>query len=299
MIPTALSEMGIQFSEQSGQIVTECPYCGTGNHLYIDPGKRVFYCQRCGEKGTWRALSEQLGVKPSGASIQPIAKKEYKHPTDEYVSSCHKKLLGPSGTKAVEYLYARKITLDAIHHFKIGLEKKDEKEWIVIPYYSKEKPVNVKYRSIPPAPKEFRRWKDGESVLFNEDCLKPLKDDEDVLIVEGEIDCLTLWSQGITNVVSTSIGASGIKPEWIEKLERFKSPVIIYDNDGPGQKGAKELAKRLDLDSCRNVVLPVKDSNDFFVGGRPADDFKRLVSEAACFPVDNILTMEQVFKSLM
>lgn len=298
MIPTALSDMGIQFTEQAGQIVTECPYCGKSNHLYVDPGKRVFVCHRCGEKGTWRALSEQLGGEVK-VDIRPAAKKVYNHPTEEYIAGCHKKLLGPSGVKAYEYLKARKITVDAIHHFKLGMEEKNGKQWVVIPYYANGKPVNVKYRSIPPAAKEFRRWKDGESALFNEDCLKTLRDDDRILIVEGEMDCLTLFSQGIKTAVSTSIGANGIKPEWIDKLERFENPVIVYDNDEPGQKGAKELAKRLDFDRCRNVVLPVKDANDFFIGGRTAEEFGRLVSNAECFPVDNILTMEAVFKNLI
>lgn len=298
MITSALESMGIPYTEQSGQIVTACPYCGKPDHLYIDPGKRVFFCHQCKKPGTWRELSEQLGMNPA-VKIQPVTKKEYRHPTEEYVSSCHKKLLGPSGTKAVEYLYARKISLDTIHYFKLGIEKKDDKEWIVMPYYSKGKPVNVKYRSIPPAEKEFRRWKDGESTLFNQDVLKTLKDEDTVIITEGEFDTLALHSQGITDAVSTSVGANAIKPEWIDALERFKDIAIVYDNDEPGQKGAKELAKRLDLDRCRNVTLPEKDANDFFMSGKTANEFRSIVAGATYFPVENIQTMEQVFRDLM
>lgn len=298
MITSALNSMSIPYTEQSGQIVTTCPYCGKPGHLYIDPDKRVFFCHQCKMAGTWRQLSEQLGI-DSSVNIQPVAKKEYKHPTEEYIAVCHKKLLGPSGTNAVEYLYSRKISLDTIHHFKIGLEKKNNLEWVVIPYYAKEKPVNAKYRSIPPAKKEFRRWKDGESILFNQDILKGMKAEDPVIIVEGEFDCLALHSQGIKNVVSTSVGANAIKPEWIDALEKFKNITLVYDSDEPGQKGAKELGKRLDIDRCRNVVLPEKDANDFFLSGRTAEEFKNIVDSASYFPVENIQTMEQVFKNLI
>ena len=298
MITSALDSMSIPFTEQSGQIIIDCPFCNEPKHLYIDPGKRVFFCHKCKKPGTWRELSEALGGSPS-VGIQPVAKKQYKHPTEEYVASCHKKLLGPSGTKAIEYLYARKITLDAIHFFKIGLDKKEGADWIAIPYFSKGKPVNVKYRSIPPDKKDFRRWEGGESTLFNQDVLKDLKDEDTVIITEGEFDTLALYSQGIKNAVSTSVGANAVKPEWIDTLDRFRDIVIAYDNDEPGQKGAKELGKRLDLDRCRNMILPEKDANDFFMSGKTVDEFKSLLAGATYFPVENIQTMEQVFKDLM
>lgn len=300
MITSTLSKLNIRHTEQSGQIVTDCPSCGKGKHLYIDPDKLVFNCRRCNYSGTWRQLAEALGTGKSPVEIQPLTgKKEYHHPTEEYVSSCHKKLLGQNGTKAIEYLYSRKITLDTIHKFRLGLEIKDKKEWIVMPYFKNEKPVNVKYRSVPPAEKEFRRWKDGESSLFNCDILKTLKKEDTVIIVEGEMDCLSLHSQGITNVVSTSIGANGIKPEWIISLEKFKDVVIVYDSDEAGQKGAKELGKRLDLDRCRNLILPVKDSNEFFEQGRSVEYYRDLLEGATHFPIENIMSMEQVFKSLI
>lgn len=301
MIPSTLSAKGIPFTEQAGQIVIDCPFCGEEKHLYIDPGKNVFFCHKCKQPGTWRTLSELLGVaSPDAIGIQPIArKKDFSHPTEEYISSCHKRLLGQSGAKAIEYLYSRKLTLDTIHAFRIGLEKKDGKEWIVIPYFLKEKPVNVKYRSIPPDKKEFRRWKDGESILFNQDCLKGLSNEDTVIITEGEFDTMVLHSQGFNNVVSTSVGANAIKPDWVIALERFKDIVILYDNDEPGQKGAKELANRLDFDRCRNMVLPEKDANDFFMSGKTLEEFRSLLSSATFFPVENIMTMEEVFKSLI
>lgn len=298
MIEQTFSQLGINFNTQSGQIVIDCPFCNKAKHLYIDPEKKVFYCQHCGGKGTWYELTK--AIRPA-ASIVPFPQRQetLKLPSEEYISACHKKLLGPNGNPAIEYLYSRKLTLEAIYHFRLGLEMKDGKEWITIPYLKGEKSVNAKYRTVPPAEKEFRRWTGGESVLFNQDCLKGLQDDDEIFLVEGEIDCIALWSQGFKNVVATTVGANGIKPEWIDQLERFQRVNIVYDADEAGQKGAKEIARRLDYERCFIVILPVKDANEFFIQGKTAEDFDDCVRMARRFDVENILTIEKIFADLV
>ncbi|OPY85703.1 MAG: Replicative DNA helicase [Syntrophorhabdus sp. PtaU1.Bin153] len=310
MIETALTELQIAYKVSSGQIVVDCPYCGKSNHLYIDPQKGVYYCHKCGERGGWSKLRKQLGA-PGDARVPGSAptvivpaspaKLQYRHPSDGYTSGCRKRLLGPSGTSVINYLYERKISLDAIHHFGLGLENRDGKEWLVIPYMKNGEPVNIKYRTLPPSAKEFRRWRDGESILFHRDCLKTLKDDDPVIIAEGETDCLTLFSAGFHSVVATSIGAGGIKPEWIDELERFSTIYIAYDSDDAGRKGAKELAMRLGDDRCRNVQLPagIDDVNDFFMKGGTREEFESLIGNAKPLDVENILDIEQAFKRLI
>ena len=161
------------------------------------------------------------------------------------------------------------------------------------------KPVNVKYRTVPPAEKEFRRWKDGESILFNQDQLKALNDDEEIFITEGEFDCMALWTQGFENIVATTVGANAIKPEWTDHLERFARINICSDFRRTGQKGAKELARRLDYDRCFNIVLPVKDANEFFTSGGEAELFDDFLRKATRFEVENILTLSAVFDNLL
>lgn len=310
MIETALRELGIVYKMSSGQIVIDCPYCGKDHHTYIDPQKKVYYCHKCGEKGTWYQLRQHLDGSSNAttpgstsAAIVPMSsvKKQFRYPSETYISGCSKRLLGPSGTDAINYLHGRKISLDAIHHFHLGLESRDRKEWIVVPYSKNGEPVNIKYRTLPPTDKEFRRWKDGESILFNRDCLKALKDDDPVIIAEGETDCLTLYSAGFRNVVATSIGAGGIKPDWIDDLERFSTIYIAYDSDDAGRKGAKELAMRLGDDRCRNVQLPagIDDVNDFFVKGGTRERLESFIANAKPLDVENILDIEQAFKRLI
>jgi replicative DNA helicase len=289
MIENALSQYDIQYKLQSGQVVICCPYCGDSKyHCYIDPEKKVFFCQKCNVKGTWYQLIKIIN--PS-AGIVPFARdnKIIKHPSMDYIQQCHKKLMGPSGTQAIEYLYSRKFSLDAIQVFILGLETKDEKQWLVIPHFREGNPVNVKYRALPPAEKEFRRWKDGESILFNQDCIKNPEKAEEIFLVEGELDAIALYSQGYKNVVATTIGANSFKPEWIDLLDKVTRINIVYDADIKGQQGAKEAARRLGLDRCFNIVLPVKDLNDLFIKGYSREDFEEIVSKSEPFEVDNII----------
>jgi KaiC/GvpD/RAD55 family RecA-like ATPase len=204
--------------------------------------------------------------------------------------------MGPSGTKAIVYLYARKLSLDAIQHFMLGLENKHNKDWLVIPYLKDGKPVNVKYRALPPAEKEFRRWRDGETILYNQDCLKDAG--VEVFMMEGELDCIALFSQGYQNVVATTIGAGSFKPEWISLLDKVLRINIIYDSDDIGQRGAKEAARRLGFEKCFNVFLPTKDVNDFFIAGAEKEDFEELVAKAEPCDVDNIIDFGKAVANL-
>lgn len=296
MIENILNQYAIQYKPQSGQITINCPYCEDSKfHCYIDPQKKVFFCHKCNVKGTWFQLLKVLN--PS-AAIVPFARdnKPVKHPDTGYIQQCHKRLMGPSGIKVVEYLYSRKYTLDAIQHFQLGLEQKDGKNWLVIPYFKDDKPVNVKYRSLPPAEKEFRRWKDGETILFNQDCLKDVEDE--IFFVEGELDCIALYSQGYKNVVATTIGAGSFNPDWINLLDKFSRIIIIYDIDAIGQRGAKEGARRLGFEKCFNLLLPVKDANEFFISGAEKEDFEELVAKAEQFDVDNIIDFHKAVANL-
>ncbi|MDA8215112.1 MAG: toprim domain-containing protein [Nitrospiraceae bacterium] len=296
MIQEILQRFGIQFKEQSGQIIICCPYCEDSKyHLYIDPAKNVYYCHKCNSKGNWYRLLKQLN--PSSAIVPfHTQQKVFRHPTADYIQACHKKLMGQAGVKAIDYLYSRCFSLQAIQDLQLGLESKDGKDWLVIPYLMDGKTANVKYRTIPPAGKEFRRWKEGESILFNQDCLE--EKFNEIFMVEGELDAIALFSQGYRNVVATTIGAGGFKPEWVDMLADIPRINIIYDSDEAGQRGAKEIARRLGLDRCFNVLLPVKDVNDFFMSGGDKVEFETLISKAEPFEVDNIINFHRAVTNL-
>ncbi|WP_028895388.1 DnaB-like helicase C-terminal domain-containing protein [Syntrophorhabdus aromaticivorans] len=288
-----LTSLGIDHQRKGAEFVLDCPYCGKDRHLYLNVSG-AFKCHHCSESGGWARLRKEYGAIPS---IQAPKDKPFSLPSEEYVRGCSKKLLGPSGASAVEYLYRRKIALEQIHSFRLGMDTKNGQPVLVIPTFEDGKPVNIKYRTIPPAEKQFFRWPGGKSALFNADILKTLKDDDPVFVTEGEIDAITLSGMGFPAVGITG-GAGTINPEWIEQLERFKKIVLVYDSDNAGRGGARKIARRIGLERCYNVILPTKDVNEFVTQEHTKDEFQRLVAEARQFDVENVCSIHQAFADL-
>jgi twinkle protein len=92
-------------------------------------------------------------------------------------------------------------------------------------------------------------------------------------ITEGEIDALSV-SQLFNlkyPVVSVPNGAQGaarsIKAE-LEWVNKYDSIVLMFDNDEPGQKAAKEVAELLPPGKVKIARLPLKDANEMLTTGR-------------------------------
>lgn len=253
-----------EFKMQSGQAVLKnCPFCGdTSYHLYCDINKGVYFCHKCNQKGNEYQLKKHFGDIPEGnikSFGQITNKKQIKKIPLSLADSLHKTLMSDQG--ALDYLSSRNILGETILAFNIGAEH-GEIKWISFPYMLNGECVNIKYRSMPPAEKSFKRTKDGMSSLFNQDCLK---DYEDIVITEGEIDALSVWQSGLKNVVSIANGCSSFLPEWIDGLEHIKKIYLWFDNDEKGKKASREVAERLGLDRCFVIQEEgYKDANEYF-----------------------------------
>lgn len=288
---------GIAFTAEGTQFKITCPVCYKPAHCYVNQTTGAWDCKKCGESGGFSKLIEQI----TGAKIvSPIpAQKPGNPPTWADIDQRAKKLMGPNGTKALEYLQGRGITLDAIHHFRLGLERRKEIDWICIPYFENGQPVNIKYRSVPPAEKAFERWNGGKSSLFNQDGISAIDPPAEVILVEGELDCISMWCHGFKACVSTSLGAGSFQPEWVDAIDRFEKIIIMYDADEAGQKGAKKHGDRFEPAKVFNVLLPVKDANEFFLQGHDAEEMSETLDKAKPFDVDNIMTINQVHANLV
>jgi len=220
---------------------------------------------------------------PTKAGTKNLDEKMAKEP--------HAMLLGDA--EAMRYLTEeRRLTLETINKFNLGLKvEANGSRWLTIPHYQKGKLLNVKSRSLPPLEKEFRRVKDCPSVLFNGDCIEGA---EEVYICEGEIDTLTLLQEYTSKgVVGVTAGAGSFDPAWIDHLGKVKRIYLCYDPDEPGQRGAREAARRLGYDRCFNVALPDgQDINEYF-RDHTFMDFEVLVGEAHQFDVSGIISVEQ------
>jgi len=295
-----IHSMGLEYHREAGQLVLrECPFCGDkGGHFYIsqsDDGP--FFCHKCQEKGNLFTFKRHLGgfdyqdqrpvTKKASGKVQPAVKdeKQYVTPDEQSVSEAHSKLLADK--QALDYLADRKINMETIVAFKLGLKVTQNVRWLSIPHYEAGKLVNIKSRSLPPAEKTFRRVENCRSILFNVDVLKEHR--KEIYLCEGELDAIILWQEGIKNVLAVTAGAGSFLPEWVDALVDMAKIYICYDADDAGQKGARELARRLGYERCFNVVLPDGlDVNEFFQAGHDLFDFQTLVKGSRLFDVAGI-----------
>jgi twinkle protein len=166
---------------------------------------------------------------------------------------------------------------------------------IGFPYFKNGKFISAKYRSI--ESKDFTQDTGGSQDFFGIDNVDPTKP---VVIVEGEIDALTLMECGIENVLSVPSGApikvSDGKVDasedkrfsfvWnaFDVLEKAPYVTIATDTDTAGQALAEELARRIGKDKCRIATFGFKDLNEAFLA-EGADLVKRIIEDAEPYPV--------------
>lgn len=276
---------GWDFKERGNELtITTCPICGdTKKHFYISKIDGKWHCKKCDAGGTLYQLKKQLG--DIEEVIHPAAgRRQWKKPDPETILSCNRDLLADTDT--LDYLDGRRITQESVKKFKLGVKTKDGEKWLVIPHSYQQEWANVKYRSLPPAERKFEREFGCRSVLWNHGAIDR---NPTIIITEGELDALTLHQNGFENVVGTTVGAQSFDPEWVIALEKTKQIFICFDSDDAGQKGAVAVAKRLGYDRCKNVILPVKDANDYFLK-HWKQDFDRLLASARQFGLDGVIT---------
>jgi 5S rRNA maturation endonuclease (ribonuclease M5)/KaiC/GvpD/RAD55 family RecA-like ATPase len=298
----------------------ECPSCHCHNwHFYMNHTSEkdgVWCCQKCGEDGNLYQLREMQGDRQRNVtSMRDVAQGQRPPEALPDIEACHRKLMREAEDPAVEepaieYLQTRGFTMEIIERYKLGLEEKYGKRWLVIPYFKGSNPIYAKFRSLPPHDKEFRGLSGREMPLFNADCLK--KDMDEVILCEGEADTLACLSQGIECVVGVP-GANGKKAVWIDLLDKLepKNIYILYDSDKVGQEAAKEIAKRIGIDKVKNISLPEfkwvdehgeerdgKDINDWFRAGNTLEDFQRLKEESRQFAVDGVFHAGEVVQNI-
>mgnify|MGYP001399837378 CR=1 FL=1 len=91
---------------------------------------------------------------------------------------------------------------------------------------------------------ETEFYKKG-NMIFNLDKAKNLRSETDeVLIVEGYMDVVSVYSQGIKNVIANS-GTALTERQIILIWKFFSDPIICLDGDESGQRAALRIAEKL------------------------------------------------------
>lgn len=167
-------------------------------------------------------------------------------------------------------------------------------------YYRDGELVNIKFRG---PQKDFKMAKDAELIFYN---LDAIKDTSDAIIVEGEIDCLSLYEAGAYNVVSVPNGAGtgNLRLDYLDNcwsyFENKERIVLMVDNDEPGYGLREELARRLGKDRCYRVEYPdgCKDANDVLLKhGRQY--LAEMINNATLWPIEGIIPLDAMYGDIV
>jgi twinkle protein len=175
--------------------------------------------------------------------------------------------------KAVKWFESRKIDQSTLNEFKVseGAEFMPQtgknENTIQFNYFKFGELVNIKYRD---GQKNFKLFKGAEMIFYNLDATIA---NQEIIIVEGEMDCLAIAQAGYKNCISVPNGCNdkgAINLDYLENCIDFFSEstkfILALDNDKVGNRLKNELARRLGFENCSVVTFKdCKDANDCLI----------------------------------
>ena len=265
--------------------------------------KSIYKCFGCGKSGDAISFLQEFNNINYIEAIKLIASK-YSIPIEEEIKKYERPLPRPQqpADPIIQYFVKRNISAGTVRHFNIteAIEwmPKAQKEIPVIcfNYYRNQELINIKYRG---KDKDFKLNKNSELIFYNIDSIE---NENEVVIVEGEIDAMSLHESGIRNVISVPNGAGTGQQQlkyidncW-QAFEGKDKIIIATDNDEPGNNVRDEIARRLGLDRCYKIQYPpdCKDMNDVLIKYNK-QGVQQIISEARRWPVEGVLTMDELF----
>lgn len=285
-----LSDLGIDLKNIKDTGKTVCPKCSHTRKKKTDPCLSInikdglYKCHNCGWSG---------GVVKNEYSN----KVEYTRPS--FVNNTE------LSDKVVKFFQSRMINQETLNHFKITSSNRffpqinTSGESINFNYFRNNELINVKYRG---PKKSFMMYKGAELIFYNIDSMK---NSDEIIIVEGEIDAMSVHQAGFSNVISVPNGATLSDNPNLEYLDSsidyfnsIKKIIIATDNDEPGRALRKELSRRLGSHRCYMVDFgEYKDANDvlMFAG---ADKLKEIIKSNKETPISGVLTADDVWEDL-
>lgn len=282
-----LQRKGLEFRVAGDEAIMNCPFCGDTEKKFainIRTGRwNCLHKSRCGKTGGLKQLQVELGDVPKVSETR----REYRRPGE----------MGELAVKETDpvlrYLSIdRHLSPEVIRAYGI----RNHRGLIVFPYTKGGVLVNNKYRSLD---KKFHQEKDAEQVLFGRDMIG--EGVSELIIVEGEIDCLTLRQMGFGNVVSVPSGAGNldwIEVEW-EWLDSFDAIYLGLDVDKAGEEAVAKIAQRIGPWRCRRVTWPMKDPNECLANGYTGEQLAGVVAKAQEMRPESIRLLEEYMPEIL
>jgi twinkle protein len=268
----------------AGEVQTICPQCShtrkkkTDKCLSINLDKKTWFCHHCNWKG---AIIERTN--------------EIKYVRPEWKNNTN------LPDKVLKWFEGRRISAETCLKMNISHETEfmpqvNEKVAVIgFNYFLNGELVNVKYRD---GRKNFKLFKDAELIPYNIDCI--INADE-VWIVEGEMDALSLIEVGINNVISVPNGAAKNLQYFDKFMPLFDSVQKIHiavDNDSPGLELRNAIADRFGKEKCNYIEWgECKDANEYLMqnGGLALVDACRNFVE---FPMTGVFAIRDYLQEV-
>lgn len=272
-----------------------CPKCSQHRKKKNDKCASVFWdtgllqCSHCGETIQMHTYKKKQTVK-------------------EYVKPVLSLLNSQFSDSFIKYmLEVRHISKNALNRLKIREAKewmpqtKKEENCICFDYYLENELINVKYRD---GRKNFKLYKGAEKIFYNLDAIATEKE---CVIVEGEFDVLSYATANVNNVVSVPNGfnlkGDTVNLDYLDNYtEYFETKTTIFiavDNDEAGQKGQKELIRRLGAEKCKIVDFKdCKDANDYLIK-YGATALKETLKNAKDVKIEGVFFVSDVKDSML
>ena len=264
-----------QYDLKVGATSSTCPLCSHDRKKHSEKCASLNWdrglgnCHHCGETfqlHTFKRKTDKVYIKPV--------------PNDNNLIDA----------RVVDYFRSRGLAEITLKKAKITTRP----GWIEFNYYANGELVNVKSRN---AKKDFRLVKDAERILYNID--STIGHDY-IVIVEGEIDALSVMESGVPSVVSVPNGATvgnnnlDYLDNCIGYFEGKSKIVLATDQDEAGEALKNELIRRLGSEICYICDLGgFKDLNEVLVADGP-DHVRRIIDGAVPLPIENVQTLNDI-----
>jgi twinkle protein len=271
------------FNYEPGSSKTICPECShtrkkkTDKCLSWDKENSRGYCHNC--------LTSFFEYRP--------------HEPKEFFIPQWKNLTDLSD-KAVKYFESRMISQKTLNKMRVYTDNEFMPQYskevpvICFPYFSNDKLINIKYRG---PNKSFKMVSGAELIFWNIDCLSRF---DEVIIVEGEIDALTMIQAGYENTLSVPNGANKnleYLDSCIEMFNGIKKIYIATDQDTKGIELKSELIRRLGPERCYIVSFKdCKDANEYLQ--KYGSDIKDVIPNAVPVPVKGIIEVNNLYADI-
>jgi len=282
-----LTALGIECKNTSTQQKVNCPFCKD-----IRSNKRDKSLSVNVELGVYKCHYPNCEAF-MGKSVSSFERKP------EYILPVSK--LQKVSDKVLSWFESRGISNNTLLQFKVTEEDayfpqvQENRKAICFNYFRGPDLINIKYRD---AAKNFKMVKDAELIMYN---LNAIEGYNWCVIVEGEMDALSMHEAQIYPVVSVPNGATkgNQNLKYLDNcIDHFKDKdkiIIFTDNDSSGISLREELARRLGKERVWyiNPIEGCKDANDILIN-YGVEAIQKVIAESYQVPIEGIEKVHDV-----